>query len=183
MRSADVVAAVHRLYPPTRYATFTELVTVATGDGPARRLDVWILDTWPSGRFERITVEVKVSRADYLNEVRNPRKRRDGMLLSNRFYFATPAGLVSTEELPLDCGLLEVDDDGHISRTADAPWRDSGPPTWSFLSVLAERAMHPLEHRRFGLQTEVLRTEQTLSRLRAELDVVTRKRENARASQ
>jgi hypothetical protein len=55
---------------------------------------------------------VKVSRGDFLAELKQPLKRRMRMRYSNEFYFVTPVRLVSTVEIPAECGLVEA---GHAT--------------------------------------------------------------------
>jgi hypothetical protein len=72
-------------------------------------IDVFAQRFWRSGAGEeRVAYEVKVSRSDLLAELRRPEKRALALELSNRFYFATPPGLVRPGELPEECGLVEV---------------------------------------------------------------------------
>ena len=52
--------------------------------------------------------EIKVSRADFLAEIkRKPLKRRAGLRLSNESYFVAPKGIIEIDELPPEAGLLE----------------------------------------------------------------------------
>ena len=69
------------------------------------------------GRVERRAVgalhpwvgyEVKVSRSDFRNEIRNPAKRAWGVAITHEFYFCAPKGLIKPHEVPEDCGLVEV---------------------------------------------------------------------------
>lgn len=133
---------------------FCAELRVGTGykRGEEQRLDAWAMACWPSANFERVTYEVKVSRSDFLVEIKEPRKRRMGLLYSNRFYFVAPAGLVKVEEVPPECGLIEVgvrtEDWGrdevvtvgpwelreYLVTRVKAPWRDTPPPSWSFLA-------------------------------------------------
>jgi hypothetical protein len=89
--------------------------------------------------------------------MKQPLKRRIGLRYSNEFYFVTPAGLLNTSEIPIECGLVEVgcftDEDrqsafapmrnlihfdaGHRTYcriTVPAPWRDTPGPTWQFVA-------------------------------------------------
>lgn len=72
-----------------------------------RRIDVLLLRNW-AGRIghELIAIEVKVSRADFFHDTEE--KRRPWWLLSNRFAYAVPAGLVTPDEVPAGCGLIEI---------------------------------------------------------------------------
>lgn len=53
-------------------------------------------------------VEVKVSRSDFLAEVRNPLKQERWLRHAHRAYYATPKDLVRVEEIPVGWGLIEV---------------------------------------------------------------------------
>jgi hypothetical protein len=128
-------------------------------NGSLQRLDAFALNTLPHMAMKRICYEVKLSRADFLVEMRNPLKRRVGMRYSNEFYFVTPAALVSASEIPAECGLLEVGRATFaewrtlISRqagffyyeaetglfcllTAPAAWRDTPGPTWQLTAAM-----------------------------------------------
>lgn len=119
-----------------------EELRVGTGYGKDKeqRLDVFIIS---QGRgHERIALEVKISRSDFLREIKQPLKRRPGLRFGNRFYFYAPKGMIQPTEIPPECGLLEFDPTGspyyssHTPRLAEtvvAPWRDVFPPSWSFL--------------------------------------------------
>lgn len=124
-----------------------------------QRLDGFALNCLPHHAMKRVCYEIKTSRADYLCEMKNPLKRRLGLHLSNEFFFATPIGMLSLDEIPSDCGLLEI---GRATRdesrpvvlghpdffpfatengwfcvvTAPAPWRDTPAPTWQFAAAM-----------------------------------------------
>jgi hypothetical protein len=145
---------------PVEWLFFREL-RVGTGrqNGNAQRLDAFALNTLPHTAMKRICYEVKISRADFLSELKRPLKRRIGMRYSNEFYFVTPVALVSTAEIPAECGLIEA---GHaavdewrqlFSRhagffnydpvasaycmiTVPAPWRDTPGPTWQLAAAM-----------------------------------------------
>lgn len=142
--AADIVSTLDDHYRSGDWLTFAEL-RVGTGYGKdaETRLDYWAMDAIPSKRFRRVVFEIKVSRADFLAELRQPLKRRRALLLSNEFYFITPPGLVKAAELPPECGLAEVVDHGtfrSIYFRHAAPWRDTSPPTWQFLAAVVRRA-------------------------------------------
>ena len=59
-----------------------------------------------------IVHEIKVSRADFLCDVKDPTKRAAYFHLAPRVFYAVPFGLVSKEEVPLECGLVEQDKNG-----------------------------------------------------------------------
>ena len=86
---------------------FLRELRVGTGrrNGDAQRLDAFALNSLPYTGMKRICYEVKVSRADFLCEIKRPLKRRIGMRYSNEFYFVTPPSLIDVSELPAECGL------------------------------------------------------------------------------
>lgn len=119
----------------------TEL-RIGTGFGrdAEQRLDAWAMAMWPSRGHERVAYEIKVSRSDFLAELKNPAKRKRALLLSNLFYFAAPKGLIRADELPPEAGLMEVED-GTAWSTVPAPWRDTPPANWRFVAAIARLAM------------------------------------------
>ncbi len=80
----------------------------------ARRIDGLLFD----GGQSRTAIEVKISRSDYQRE--NDAKRRPWIAVTNRFVYATPAGLLRPDEIPDGCGLWEVDDTGRVRITRKA---------------------------------------------------------------
>lgn len=124
-----------------------------------QRLDAFALNCLPHLAMKRVCYEVKCSRADFLSELRRPLKRRIGLRFSNEFSFVTPAGMLTLDEVPTDCGLIEVgkalsEESQRIVRqhsgffhiepatgdfcmvTIPAPWRDTPGPTWQFVAAM-----------------------------------------------
>lgn len=118
---------------------FLELRTkTGYSHGNPRSVDAFHVWDVPSADFHRTAYEVKVSRADFMREVRNPAKRVDAMRLSNQFYFVAPAGLVEADEVPRGCGLVEVYGRIGDRTVVKAPVRNRGAqPTWGFACSLA----------------------------------------------
>jgi len=100
-----------------------------------QRIDAFVLNCYPSRKNERWAYEIKVSRGDFIHELKQPDKRVGAMHISNRFYFAAPEGLIKTEELPDMCGLMEVR--GDTTRiVVKAPWRESCDPYWPLVAAI-----------------------------------------------
>jgi hypothetical protein len=140
---------------------FLRELRVGTGhrNQSAQRLDAFALNCLPHQGMKRVCYEVKVSRADYLGELKHPLKRRIGMRYSNEFYFVTPAGMLDRSEVPVECGLIEAGTATYqewkslIKRhagfftfdperceycmlTVPAPWRDTPGPTWQLVAAM-----------------------------------------------
>lgn len=104
-----------------------------------RRIDLFVMFLWNMDRLRRIAYEVKVTRADFLSELRKPEKRAFALSVSNEYYFVTPPGLVRPSEIPPEAGLIEVTSSGvRVKRTA--PFRETGQPPWYFVAALVRAA-------------------------------------------
>lgn len=90
--------------------------------------------------------EIKVSRADFLSDIRNPDKREAYFQLAPRVSYATPHGMVSKDEIPLDCGWIEQASSGSSwivrkrppKRKGWAPWTDR---MWMTLVLRSHRGL------------------------------------------
>ena len=141
--SKEIIEALEAIHDPAKWAFFIEL-RIGTGYGKdsEQRFDAWAINYFPSKRNVTRCYEVKVSRADFFNEIKKPFKRRAGLRLSNEFYFVTPAGLLKIHEVPPECGLIEIvkSKQGLATKvTIPAPFRDIMCPTWCFVSSLCRR--------------------------------------------
>ena len=87
---------------------FMRQVRNAAGFDASRTFDAVAVHLWPSRGFTVDIIEVKVSRSDWLRELRDPAKAEAAHQLGDRFIVAAPAGIVQTGELPPGWGLIEV---------------------------------------------------------------------------
>lgn len=78
------------------------------------------------GGLERIAIEIKVSRGDFLNDVRNPAKQQPWRELAHRHAYAVPAGMVGAAEVPAGSGLLVVGERGD-GRFKTVEWARRAP--------------------------------------------------------
>ena len=108
---------------------------------PEQRLDFYCINLYPSNKHLRIAYEIKVSRSDFLHEIKNPDKRKSALLFSNEYYFIVPTNLVKSEEIPQECGLIYVSENLGTRTIKQAPFRNSVEyPTWNLLASIARRA-------------------------------------------
>jgi hypothetical protein len=119
--------------------------------GPTtRRLDMLLIKTAVKGvriPYERHGMELKVSRADFFREVKDPGKRQAWHKMCHRFTYVVPRGMIGRHEVPEGCGLLEYDPDTvfgsqRLKWAVFAPYRDSLPDSFDdrFVVYLAGRA-------------------------------------------
>ncbi len=141
MTADEIVAVLRQEYRDTReWVCFQEL-RLGTGYGGAieQRIDFWALNCYPSAGMQSLAYEIKVTRSDFKRELADPKKRQAAMEVSNRFYFAAPAGLIPLDEIPAGCGLVEIAD-GKATTVLQATWRDRlASPPWRFLASVCRR--------------------------------------------
>jgi hypothetical protein len=94
----------------------------------SRFLDSLAFNLWPAGDDGHVLMafEIKVSRADFRAEIKNPKKRQQALHLADEFYFVTPKGMISKDEIPHEAGLFEVKEDGSVRIALRPP-----KPAWN----------------------------------------------------
>lgn len=137
MTSEDIKKALQQ-----RYSNISQYVTISefrpgTGYGlnSERYIDFYVIDCW--GSHKAMAFEIKVSRSDFLSEIKKPEKRRLALHFSHEFYFAAPVGMIKPDELPPECGLLEVYEDLRVRMVRSALHRETARPTWRFVAAIS----------------------------------------------
>lgn len=127
---------------------YIAIPSLAMGTGFAnRRIDLFVIHPWPSKGGLRKAFEIKISRGDFLRELKDHGKYKEAVWFANYFYYVAPVGVIKPEELPLDTGLIEVDElryPGHLwlSHKVEAIRRDNAP-SWELVASLL-RSKHIL---------------------------------------
>ena len=144
--AADIKERLRDRYPPPEWALIPELrIGTSYGRLVEKRIDAWAINCWRSQKFLKISFEIKVSRSDFLRELKDPKKRLPAMSVSNEFYFVAPKGIIKKEELPDDCGLIELLDSGSLRLAVRAETRQITDPPWSFVASIGRRSQAELE--------------------------------------
>lgn len=139
MTAQDIIKALKYYHPHPHWACVTEMRSVGY-KGEGRKIDLWALSCAPSDGLQAHAYEIKVSRSDWLSELKKPLKRRLGMAISNQFWFVAPAGIIKPEEVPPMCGLIEVSVGPmglYTTRILQAEYRDKVRPTWAIVGQMA----------------------------------------------
>lgn len=175
MRTSDVKAALKKKFCAPEWALFFE-VTAGTGAMASRRADAIAMNLWPSRGLAINGFEIKVSRSDWLRELKSPAKAEELAQHCDFWWIVSPKGIVSKHELPEAWGLYEVDGRG-MSVSVQAP--KIGEPVLSrnFMAALIRRAgeMDAAERQR------LIREETEIIRQKAAADVERRVREKMAA--
>ena len=140
--AAHMRAALSKAHPTAEYVVLFE-VQEGTGGSMGRRADAIIQSLWPSRGLELMGFEIKVSRADWLGELKDPSKAERIAQFCERWTIVAPPGVVKVAEMPATWGLWEVNPETlAIKRTKQAPLNENAlPPTKAFFaSLLRARA-------------------------------------------
>lgn len=110
-----------------------------TGSKVTRHADAVAIGIWPSTGHQIHGYEIKVSRGDFLDEMKNPQKSWPVMRYCHRWSLLTPPGLVKVDELPPNWGLSTFDGKS-IRSIRHAPMLAPEPISPGFVAALVRRA-------------------------------------------
>lgn len=139
MQTADVKAALRARFCAPEWALFFE-VADATGARHNRWADAVAINLWPSRGLAIHGMEVKVSRSDWLRELKDPSKSAPVQRYCDHWWIVTPAGVIKDGELPPTWGHYEVKPGGTLRELVGAPKLESEPVTRQFVAALMRRA-------------------------------------------
>lgn len=144
MTADEIKAALRGRYAPPAWG-FLEEVADATGAAARRRMDGLAMALWPSRGFEIHGFEIKVSRSDWARERASPEKLEGLIEFCDRFFLATPVGLIQPGEVPKGWGLMEVMANG-VTRTKVQPVeRKPKPVDAYFVAAMVRRACEKVD--------------------------------------
>lgn len=134
----DVLNAVFARHDGPEWVRFSE-VADDTGSRIKRRADAVCMNIWPSKGYAIHGFEIKVSRADFIKEMQDITKATAVSRFCDFWWLATPAGLVSVDEVPVAWGLMELC--GQTLRIKkQAPASDPEAPTRGFMSAMLRKS-------------------------------------------
>lgn len=123
-----------------RYVVVHE-VRNASGFDANRVCDVLICACWPSDGLTLSGIEVKVTRSDWLRELKSPRKAEAFAQHCHQWWVAAgSADVVQLEELPPGWGLLVPTKGGDLRAVRTPQQNNPLPPDHSFLASLLRSA-------------------------------------------
>jgi hypothetical protein len=118
---SSVHSALAKRYTAPQWALAFE-VADSTGYGKSRSADAVAMGLWPSRGLEVHGIEIKVSRADWLRELRDPAKSAPIQRYCDRWWLAVAsADIVQEGELPVTWGLLVLQKGGKLLAKVEAP--------------------------------------------------------------
>ncbi|HEY4556355.1 MAG TPA: hypothetical protein VIG68_07985 [Lysobacter sp.] len=138
--SHELCAALKHAHPADEYVTLFE-VRESTSGTMAARADAIVLSLWSTRGLEITGFEFKVSRGDWLAELKNPAKAERIARYCDRWCVFAAPGVVRVGELPSGWGLWELTGPGTIRRSVVPAAREPEPIPRAFLaSLLRARA-------------------------------------------
>lgn len=144
MKSTEIMAALRAAYALPTWACAAE-VSPSTGAGSYRRADFVAVNCYPSQGLEIHGVEVKISRGDWLRELKQPGKVEEGVYrFCDRWWVATAPDIVRPDELPPTWGLMELHGT-RLKTVVKAPKLTPCPPDAGFLASMLRNSNKPGE--------------------------------------
>lgn len=140
MNLPEIHAALRSRFALPEYALVFEVRSGTGHTNNVRYADALALSLWPSRGLELIGFEVKVSRSDWLREMKEPKKAdRIGRFCDRWYVVAGAKNIVLPGELPSGWGLMVPRGDG-LSVSKEAPPLTPEPIPRSFLASLMRAA-------------------------------------------
>lgn len=134
----DVRAALLNRYRAPEWATFFE-VQDSTGAAASRSADAIAMSLYPSRGLRLHGFEIKVSRSDWLHELKQPDKSVALQRYCDHWWIVTPADIVREGELPPTWGHLILKGNG-LNCAVKAPLLEREQWSPNFLAALLRRA-------------------------------------------
>src|SRR3990172_2564710 len=136
--SSDLKALLALRYAAPEYAFFIEVAN-GTGSHQSGYADGVAYSLYPSTGHPIYGFEIKVSRNDWLRELKQPAKAGNVMQYCDKWWLVAPKGVSKLEELPKTWGFLEIVNDRFYTRK-HAPDLDHPELPMSFIAALLRRA-------------------------------------------
>lgn len=102
-----------------KYAVLFEVAN-GTGFRANRSLDAVVMSLWPSLGLELVGMEIKISRSDWLRELKQPEKASETFNYFDRWYLVAPTHAARLEEIPEPWGWYEPLENGGLRKLKDA---------------------------------------------------------------
>lgn len=146
----------HKYSDTQRYAVMHE-VAQGTGRWARSWIDVAVFHLWPSDGCSRIAMEIKVSRQDFLNELKRSAKNKWAKENFHEFWYVAPSDVIKEEELPEGCGWLKPHGEG-LSIVRHAAHKDIPAVTDTLLASFIRSAACTSQKSEADMRRQVLQT-------------------------
>lgn len=135
MKSEHIKALLNEKYSDGDACLIAFEVNEGTGGFGGRIADAIAFYMWPSKDYKMIGFEIKVSRSDWLNEMKQPDKSMALSQFCDEWYLVAPKGVLGIDELPKTWGYMEASDK-RLTVKIRAPQREVVNPDKPFMASL-----------------------------------------------
>lgn len=143
LNTAHARALLRKRYAAPEWALMEE-VAPSTGGG-TRYADAVAVNLWRSRGHAVHGFEIKISRGDWLKELKDPSKAEPVYRYCDAWWIVAPKGVVKDGELPPNWGLLEMREASLLQAVA-APVLKPEPIDKSFFASLMRRGHESIEN-------------------------------------
>lgn len=180
MNTSELQNLLRARYPRGEYAYFEELPD-ATGSNKQRTADAFVMSLWPSRGLWTGGFELKVSRPDFLRELKQPQKAERIFCYCDYWWLVVgDESIVQTGELPETWGLM-APRGGKLKVLKEAPLLEPRPISDAFLASILRHAQGQInpeaELKRVedagysrGLEVGIRRAQVDFDRLKADVE-------------
>jgi hypothetical protein len=138
-----VMVALRERFCPPEFALFEEVGD--SGSSSGTYADAVAVNMWASRGYAITGFEVKVSRSDWLRELKSPEKAEAVITRCDRWYLVAPDDVYKIDEVPISWGILSFKN-GKLRETRKPPQLDAKPITRAFVAQMFRRS-HSREER------------------------------------
>jgi len=141
MNTPEIRAALRARFAAPEYALMFEVRSGTGHSSHVRYADAMALGLWPSRGLDLVGCEIKVSRSDWLRELKEPQKAdRIGCFCDRWYVVAGAKDIVLPGELPTGWGLMVPRGDTLVVSKEAPPLLDVTPMSRAFLASLLRAA-------------------------------------------
>lgn len=139
----DIEENLRNRFQPPSFAYLTQVRNGTGFSGTVRTADALVMGLWPSRGLYLQGFEIKVSRGDWMNELKNPAKAEEIAQYCDLWWVVAPKDIVNLEELPENWGLMVPN--GMTTKTIKEA-KQLKPKTLdrAFLAAILRRAQEEL---------------------------------------
>jgi len=136
-KAGEVLRALQARHDPGKGWVFMVEAPMDIGGGH-HAVDAWAINCFASQKHRRVGYEVKVSRSDFLGEMKQAKKTERSARFCSSFYFACPEGVLLPADVPDPYGLCVVRGNGR-TRIVKKSTLPACEPTWGLVGRLLRR--------------------------------------------
>lgn len=114
MIAEEIEAILADKYSGRGWALFFQYMPMTSFESTLNKIDLIAVGLWHQ-HDKIIAFEIKIARSDFLKDLKNFKKKHQfAFRISDEFFYVCPWGLIEKEEVPVDAGLMYVNQGNKI---------------------------------------------------------------------